>query len=102
MKFTATIERYGTKRGLKGYEIKTVLIVNVKNLANNNVVTDHLWFTCGKSWEPFKEGDYIEFKARVNGYEKGYKEDIFIKKQKIIIRYLSKKKTSLGKRGSYV
>lgn len=80
IKFSAIISKYGFKRAYRGPDLKTVLLIDVKDVVNNITVADHLWFTCGKSWEPFCEGDVIEFEARVGIYQKGYKgrrEDVF-------------------------
>ena len=80
LRFSAIIERFGEKPAYRGFPIPTLLLKNVTLLDTNKVVTDHLWFTKGKSWENFKVGDTIEFDARVTTYEKGYKgyrDDVF-------------------------
>ncbi|WP_262314513.1 hypothetical protein [Lacticaseibacillus parakribbianus] len=70
--FTTTFERFGKRSGWVGDET-TVLFSNVEQ--NGNMVTDHLWFTCGKTWSnlDLHEGDQVQFMARVAKYEKGYK-----------------------------
>ena len=80
--FTATFVRFGTKRGFRGREVKTILLSNVQFF--DNEVTDHLWFTCGKQFEELNlvPGDTIEFDARVSSYIKGYRgyrEDVWDK-----------------------
>ena len=69
---TATFDRFGFKNGYKG-PLKTILLVNVKK--DEKLITDHLWFTCGKTFDQLelKPGDIISFDARVTEYEKGYK-----------------------------
>jgi hypothetical protein len=68
--FTAVVERYGTKRAFRGDPLKTVLLRDVRY--GDMVVTDHLWFTCGKWSEQLKIGDQFSFDARVGVYGKGY------------------------------
>lgn len=78
--FTAYIERFGTKSAFRGDPIPTILLLNICCFDTGEVVSDHLWFTKGKSWLPFNPGDKIQFDARVTTYEKGYKgyrDDIY-------------------------
>lgn len=70
--FTATIERFGSKNGFKG-PLPTVLLTDVKIEGTDEMVTDHVWFTKGKSWDKCKEGALVCFDARVTVYTKGYK-----------------------------
>jgi uncharacterized protein YneR len=78
--FSAIFVRYGSKSGWKGYPIKTILLKDVNN--GVKIVTDHIWFTMTKGFEALrelKEGDKVEFCARVKEYIKGYagyKEDV--------------------------
>ena len=74
-RFEGIFVRFGTKRGYKGYPVKTILLKEVHSLANNDIKTDHLWFTCGKRLEQLnlQENDVVRFDARVSPYEKGYK-----------------------------
>jgi hypothetical protein len=78
--FVGIFERYGTKSGWKGYPVKTILLKDVTN--GIRVVTDHIWFTMTKGFDTLgelKQGDRIEFHARVKEYVKGYvneREDI--------------------------
>jgi hypothetical protein len=72
-KFMGVFERYGTKTNFKGYPEKTILLKNVKQ--GSKTVTDHIWFSMTKGFEALgelKEGDIIEFHARVKEYYKGY------------------------------
>ncbi len=73
LRFTAKIERFGFKSAFKGPDKPTVLLKDVRVLSTKAIVTDHLWFTKGKTWEPCQVGDIVEFDARVGVYEKGYK-----------------------------
>jgi hypothetical protein len=72
-KFSAIFERYGTKVGWNGYAERTILLKNVSD--GTRIVTDHIWFTLTKGfWElgELKQGDIVDFHARVKEYEKGY------------------------------
>ncbi len=73
LRFSATVERFGEKSAFKGGPIPTVLLKNVCLVSSGECVTDHLWFTKGKSWESCSTGSKVEFDARVTVYEKGYK-----------------------------
>lgn len=73
-KFKATVKRFGTRIGYKGYPIKTILLINIIDMTGKEV-SDHLWFDVGKTFEKVKleEGDRIQFHARVKPYWKGYR-----------------------------
>lgn len=78
--FTGTFERFGIKRGYKG-PVETVLLVDIFD-SNGKKMTDHLWFNKTKGFASLdlKEGDIIQFDARVAACEKGYKgyrEDVY-------------------------
>ncbi|MGE5411002.1 MAG: hypothetical protein ACM3MI_08580, partial [Clostridiales bacterium] len=53
---------------------ETVLLKNVQD-SSGKVLTDHLWFNLTTGFEKLnlKEGDRIQFDARVKSYTKGYK-----------------------------
>ncbi len=74
-RFEGIFVRFGTKRGYKGYPEATVLLRNVKSIQTEQIMTNHLWFTCGKRLESLnlKENDVVRFDARVTPYQKGYK-----------------------------
>ncbi len=79
--FRGVFVRYGKKRGWNGGEETTLLLQNIVDL-NGNLVCDHLWFNCTKEFErlSLKEGDTLEFHARVKKYIKGYqgwREDVY-------------------------
>ncbi len=57
----------------KGDPTPTILLKNIKILETGETVTDHLWFSKGKSWKNCEIGDKVCFDARVSEYEKGYK-----------------------------
>ena len=71
--FTAEFGRFGTKTGWR-YPVRTVLLKNIKLKDSDGVLTDHLWFTCGKQFDEIclEEGDRVQFDARVDSYTKGY------------------------------
>ena len=77
-RFRGTFERFGTKTGWQGREVITLLLKNIMDLSNQQEITDHLWFTYTKRFQEvnLKEGNIIEFDARVKEYWKGYREDI--------------------------
>ena len=70
-RFTATVGGFGTKRGYQGRRLDTVLLRDVR--CDGDVVTDHLWMTCGKWSEQLEEGMRISFDARVDSYLAGYR-----------------------------
>lgn len=71
--FQGVFKRFGSKSGYKGPE-KTVLVVNLIDFVTKELLTDHLWFTCGKQFDTLDlhEGDIVQFDARVTQYLKGY------------------------------
>ena len=76
-RFRGEVVKFGTKNECLE---ETVLLKNVTLVENDDVLTDHLWFTCGKWSDPISEGDVIEFDARVKLYKKGYwghREDLW-------------------------
>ena len=72
-RFTATakFERFGIKSSWGCGHEKTLLLTNV--VKDDTIITDHIWFTCGKTFENLDlvEGDVIQFDARVAPYGKG-------------------------------
>lgn len=73
--FTGTFERFGRKTSYKGYPTVTVLLTDIKD-SSGKTVTDHLWFSYTKGFlalGDLREGDLIEFHARVREYVKGYR-----------------------------
>ncbi len=68
----ATVARFGTKSAFKGPPVSTILLRDVVNADTGAVLTDHLWFTCGKWSAGLVAGDIFEFEARAAGYVKGY------------------------------
>ena len=68
----AVVARFGTKPGYQGRTEQTILLKNVTNVANGKLMTDHLWFTCGKWSDGLFVGSIIEFDARSAAYLKGY------------------------------
>lgn len=71
-KYKATFKRFGMRKGYKE-EIKTVLLLDVID-RYHKLVASHLWIDCGKQFDKLqlKEGDFVQFHARVKIYEKGY------------------------------
>ena len=69
--FIGTFERYGSKNGWSGQ--RTVLLKDIKN-NEGKVITGHLWFNLTKGFQKLhmKNGDIIQFDARVKSYVKGY------------------------------
>ena len=73
-KFSAEISRFGKKVNYKGYTDITILLTHIVDTETNAVVTNHQWFAFTKGFEKaqVKEGETIEFEARVKVYKKGY------------------------------
>ena len=79
--FTGTFVRFGEKTGYKG-PVSTVLLKDIYD-NKEKLLTDHLWFNLTKGFDKLrmKEGDIIEFYARVKRYEKGYRgqrDDVYV------------------------
>jgi hypothetical protein len=73
-RFKATFVRVGKKTNYKGYSEDTILLQNIIDIADNQRVADHVWFTFTKTFEDaaIREGDIIAFDARIKRYTKGY------------------------------
>jgi len=73
-KFRAVFTRFGKKVNYSGYTDTTILLNNIIDTETNLAATDHHWFAYTKGFEEaqLKEGDLIEFEARVKIYKKGY------------------------------
>ena len=69
--FTATVERFGKRRGWRGEE-ETILLKNVR-FETGALAADHLWWPAGDWTTGLQSGDHITFTARVNAYVKGYR-----------------------------
>jgi len=72
--FRGTFKKYGLKSGYKGASTGTILLVSISD-GNGKIISDHLWFNLTKGFEELgtlKEGDIIQFAARVKKYRKGY------------------------------
>lgn len=72
--FNGTFKRYGTKTNWHGFPEKTILLTDIMNM-DGKKVTEHVWFFMTKGFEKLgelKEGDSIQFDARVKEYFKGY------------------------------
>jgi len=72
--FRGTFKKYGLKSGYKGASTETILLVSICN-DNGKIISDHLWFNMTKGFEKLgtlREGDIIQFEARVGKYRKGY------------------------------
>lgn len=83
--FTGEFVRFGQKPGWHGNPETTILLANVRT-QSGTMVADHLWFNLTKGFalanlkNPFREGDTIQFVARVTPYTKGYqgrREDVW-------------------------
>ena len=79
-RFIGKVVRFDEKPAYKGPPLKTVLLADVRFYDQNEVITDHLWFTCGKWSNGIEPGNTIAFDARITMYEKGYRgyrEDVW-------------------------
>jgi hypothetical protein len=72
--FTAVVDRFGKKNGWQGKQEDTILLKDVRFADSQKMATDHIWFTIGKiiHFEGLREGDKIQFEARIGEYTKGY------------------------------
>ena len=73
-RFKGIFERYGKKTNYKGFPETTVLLKEIRK--GDKIVSDHLWFSLTKGFQKLgelKQGDVVEFDARVTEYLKGYK-----------------------------
>jgi hypothetical protein len=73
-KFRATFSKLGKKINYKGYSEPTILLTDIIECETNLKITEHAWFSYTQGFEDadMKEGDVIEFEARVKEYKKGY------------------------------
>ena len=71
--FTGVFVRDGFKNGFYG-ATPTVLLKDIRLSGQKKVLSDHLWFNKTKGFASLdlKEGDKIQFDARVSEYIKGY------------------------------
>jgi hypothetical protein len=73
-KFRAVFTRLGKKTNYTGFSEETILLSNVEDVLSGDKLTDHIWFGFTKGFQirGLREGDILEFEARVKMYEKGY------------------------------
>lgn len=78
-RFSGSFKRFGSKVGYKGRVETTVLLTHITD-ANGQFVCDHLWFNHTKGFQgiDLREGDVVEFEARVSDYVKGYMHDDYV------------------------
>jgi hypothetical protein len=72
--FRGIFKKYGLKSGYKGASSETILLVSIRD-DNGKMICDHLWFNMTAGFEKLgnlREGDIIQFEARVKQYRKGY------------------------------
>ena len=75
-RYKGTVERMGIKSNrFKNFPERTMLLKNVVDVSTGKEVTDHLWFTVGKTLSNLnlRAEDEISFNARVGSYRKGHK-----------------------------
>lgn len=83
-KFKAVFSKIGKKKNFKGYSEDTILLTHITDVASGKVVAYHVWFAYTTGFEKafLKEGDWLEFEARVKEYRKGYvNRDLKINRQ---------------------
>lgn len=73
--FIGEFIREGFKTSYRGLLETTILLRNIRLVETDKVVTDHLWFSKTKGFEALnlKEGDIVQFNARVDTYKKKHK-----------------------------
>jgi hypothetical protein len=76
-RFQGKVGRFGTKTGYNGQPLSTLLLLEIIEVENRKLITDHVWFTLGRQFEQLnlKEGDVVRFDARVTSYEKRCKSE---------------------------
>jgi len=72
MRFTAVVERFGSKPNWHGFSETTILLKDVRFADTAELACDHLWFKHGKWAMGLVEGHKFAFDARVDSYAKGY------------------------------
>lgn len=72
MRFTAEVERFGTKPNWHGFPETTILLRDVRFAADGKIACDHLWFKQGNWATGLDVGTRFAFDARVDSYAKGY------------------------------
>jgi|SRR5690242_9383720 hypothetical protein len=72
LRFSATVERFGSRSNWHGYPEPTILFRDVRFADTDAQACDHLWFRCGAWSAGLAPGDQVMFDARVDSYEKGY------------------------------
>ena len=75
-RYKATVARMGIKSNrFKNFPERTILFKNVVDISTGKEITDHLWFTVGKTLSNLnlRAEDEISFNARVGSYRKGHK-----------------------------
>jgi hypothetical protein len=71
-RFRAVVADFGVGRAAK--RIETILLVEVRRTDDlDDVVADHLWLKKNAALRVAAIGDVLEFDARVERYEKGYR-----------------------------
>lgn len=100
-RFNAKFSRIGKKRNFKGYSEDTILLTDVKDATTGVLITDHVWFTFTRGFDAanIREGDIIEFDARVKAYRKGWiNRSLQINNQKTDFRLSNPTKISVVKK----
>lgn len=105
-RFRGTFSRYGSaceRFRIEGRictkEVRTLVLLDVTD-ERGNLLTDHLWFKCGKQFEGLnlQDGDRVEFTARVEKYHKRVRDD-FDDDVYLIDDYCLKRPTKMVKLG---
>ena len=73
-KFLATFSHLGKKINYNGHSEETILLKNIIDAETNLLLTDHVWFSFTKGFQEagIRQGELIQFEARVKKYSKGY------------------------------
>ena len=73
--YIATFSHTSTRRDDMDWLQETVLLTDVYRADTMEFMTDHLWFdyTFGFRDVKLQKGDRIQFEAKVESYERGYK-----------------------------
>jgi hypothetical protein len=80
--FRGTFSGFGRKKRAQEL-VWTIILKNITD-KDGNILTDHLWFNLNKEFDKLnlREGDRIEFSARVVEYVKGKRKRALVSSEK--------------------
>lgn len=75
LRFRATVDRFGYRPDDRGLIITTICLDHITYAGSEKEIADHSWFDVTKTIASLnlKPGDVVEFDAKVEAYQKGYR-----------------------------